>query len=176
MKNKSVYVNRKDASGASKIRFLTELNAVCIQVVPTKKAFLSGTSFGFRCEITPAGLPAQWIQIDFISWNLNSPNVTTIPFPESPHRYSDGRLCMWYPEDPAELRWTWQNGGEELIAHICAHLIREYWWQQTGEWPGPEGPHSKELQSLIAEPPQSKQELVESIPEQELIGAINGCG
>lgn len=168
---KSAYVHHKEDGVTSRFRFLTELNMVCLQVVPTKRVFLSGASFGFKCQITPAGLPPQWIQIDFTSWNLNSPQVTTTAFPGSPHRYSDGRLCLWYPQDPVELRWTWQNGGEELIAHVCAHLIREYWWKQTGEWPGPEAPHSKELQSLPDTMPKSMNESPEMITDQELIGA-----
>ena len=170
---KSSYSYRKDDKTTSRFRLLTELNASCVQVIPTKKVFLSGTAFGFKCEITPAGLPNQWVQVEFKSWNLNSPSVTASPFPESPHRFGDGRLCMWHPNDPAELRWTWKDGGDALIAHICAHLIREYWWKETGEWPGPEAPHSKELQTSVAATPLSLIVEAEVLPLQQTIGAVS---
>ncbi|MEV6303903.1 hypothetical protein AB0M02_31175 [Actinoplanes sp. NPDC051861] len=60
---------------------------------------------------------------------------------DSPHRYADGSLCMWYPYDPPELRWQRSDGPVVLLGHIAAHLIREQWWRQTGEWAGDEAPH-----------------------------------
>lgn len=60
---------------------------------------------------------------------------------ESPHRYSDAALCMWYPADPPESRWSRRDGSAALLGHIVAHLTREERWRQTGEWPGPEVQH-----------------------------------
>lgn len=45
----------------------------------------------------------------------------------------DGSLCMWYPGDPAEQRWTRRDGPVALLGHIVAHLLREEWWHLTGE-------------------------------------------
>jgi hypothetical protein len=64
-----------------------------------------------------------------------------VPGPGSPHPYADGSLCIWYPADPPERRWRRSDGGAALAAHIAAHLIREEWWRQTGEWAGEEAPH-----------------------------------
>jgi hypothetical protein len=71
------------------------------------------------------------------------PDVYTHLRVESPHRYSDGSLCMWYPADPPESRWTRRDGAAALLGHIVAHLTREEWWRRTGEWPGPEAPHMR---------------------------------
>jgi hypothetical protein len=60
---------------------------------------------------------------------------------DSPHRYSDGSLCMWHPDDPADQRWTRRDGPAALLGHIVAHLLRERWWRCTGEWPGREAVH-----------------------------------
>jgi len=60
---------------------------------------------------------------------------------DSPHRYSNGSLCMWYPDDPSERRWTRRDGAATLLGHVVAHLIREEWWRRTGEWAGAEASH-----------------------------------
>jgi hypothetical protein len=60
----------------------------------------------------------------------------------SPHRYRDGSLCMWFPDDPPARRWVPGDGLDALVAYIRAHLVREDWWRRAGEWPGPEAPHA----------------------------------
>ena len=60
----------------------------------------------------------------------------------SPHRYGDGHLCIWYPDDPASERWVFEDGLLVLIGMTAAHLFREAWWRETGEWLGPEMGHS----------------------------------
>lgn len=57
---------------------------------------------------------------------------------ESRHRYEDGSLCMWHPDDPADLRWVPQNGLVDLIEMTRCHLFREAYWRETGKWLGPE--------------------------------------
>jgi hypothetical protein len=61
---------------------------------------------------------------------------------DSPHRYSDGSLCMWYPGDPIDLRWARRDGAAALVGCIALHLIREQWWRETGDWVGPVAPHA----------------------------------
>lgn len=51
---------------------------------------------------------------------------------ESPHRYSERRLCIWYPDDPPEQRWVFDDGLLILINLIQLHLFREAWWRETG--------------------------------------------
>ncbi|WP_433272267.1 hypothetical protein ACQPZA_18795 [Pseudonocardia xinjiangensis] len=97
--------------------------------------------------LTPTGLDQQRVTIEF---SANSPDIPHIYVagPGSPHRYNDSSLCIWYPLDPPEQRWTWRDGGTALAGHICAHLIRESWWRKTDEWVGDEAPHPQ------PEPPQ----------------------
>ncbi len=69
------------------------------------------------------------------------PYVTVDGPPDSPHRFDDGTLCMWFPGDPAENVWTFDRGLLDLLDTIVGHLFREAWWRETGEWLGPEVPH-----------------------------------
>ncbi|MFN6118818.1 MAG: hypothetical protein ACK5CE_04140 [Actinomycetes bacterium] len=71
-----------------------------------------------------------------------TPLVHVVGPKASPHRYSDSSLCMWFPEDPVEARWTVEDGLVELINCIALHLFREEWWRETGEWVGAEAPHA----------------------------------
>jgi hypothetical protein len=81
---------------------------------------------------------------------------------DSPHRYAERRLCIWYPNDPPEQKWVFKDGLLMLINHIQAHLFREAWWRETGgrnggEWLGPQvthGPPKDEVKENGAEPDQ----------------------
>lgn len=86
-------------------------------------------------------LPTQTVTVVFGRGAPDVPHVYTDPQSDSPHRYSDGSLCMWCPGDPAEQRWTRRDGLVALLGHILAHLLREEWWQRTGEWPDEEAAH-----------------------------------
>lgn len=62
--------------------------------------------------------------------------------PVSPHRYDDtGSLCLWHPDAPPEEKWVFEDGLMALLNQVQAHLFREAWWRETGEWLGPEAPH-----------------------------------
>ena len=60
---------------------------------------------------------------------------------DSPHRYDEHRLCMWYPDDPPEQRWEARDGLLALIRHAQVHLFKEAYWRETGKWVGPQAPH-----------------------------------
>lgn len=98
---------------------------------------------GFQVDLTvhPDGIEPRQVSIQFSLGAPDIPHVFVDGPTESPHRYSDNTLCMWYPEDPRDLRWVPSHGSADLIARIAAHLIREAWWRQTGEWIGLEIPH-----------------------------------
>ncbi len=68
----------------------------------------------------------------------------------SPHRFSDGTLCMWYPGDPPENRWVFEDGLVPLLGLTAVHLLREAWWRDTGEWLGPEAPHASNAPKVNA--------------------------
>ena len=76
--------------------------------------------------------------------NSDIPTVFADGPKKSPHRYSGGGLCMWYPKDPVDSRWVFVDGLLALIGLVMAHLFREAWWRETGEWVGEEVPHGPE--------------------------------
>lgn len=57
---------------------------------------------------------------------------------ESPHRYGENKLCMWYPADPSELRWLPEHRLVGLIEMARLHLFREEYWRRAGGWNGGE--------------------------------------
>lgn len=95
---------------------------------------------GFNVSLTlhPQGVPERQVTIRFKGHN---PIVFVDGPTESPHRYPDGSLCMWYPIDPPERRWTHNDGAGALVANIAAHLVKEEWYRRTGEWKGEEVGH-----------------------------------
>lgn len=97
--------------------------------------------FSVRLTLNPLGVPSRQVTITFSRGRPMEPQVTVDGPSDSPHRYSDGTLCMWYPEDPREQRWAYADGAGALVANIAAHLIREEWYRTTGEWLGDEVRH-----------------------------------
>jgi hypothetical protein len=91
---------------------------------------------------------SRQVEIRFENWS-RTPKVFVDGPTESPHRYEDGSLCMWHPNDPPSERWVFSDGLLVLLNYIQAHLFREGWWREKGEWLGPEAPHElpKELTS-----------------------------
>lgn len=74
---------------------------------------------------------------------------------ESPHRYSPHHkdpqkrpsLCIWYPDDPPDQRWTPRDGLLTMIEMTRVHLFKEAWYRETGEWLGEEVPHQQQPRS-----------------------------
>lgn len=75
----------------------------------------------------------------------------------SPHRYEDGSLCMWHPRDPPDEKWVFEDGLLALLNLIQAHLFREAWWREHGEWLGPQAPHAPPKESMIEDEPDRDQ-------------------
>ncbi|MHC3449538.1 hypothetical protein [Streptomyces hirsutus] len=86
-------------------------------------------------------IPEQTVTIVFGQYSPHTPHIYSDGPSESPHRYAEGALCIWYPYDPAEQQWTRRDGPAILLGLIVAHLLKEEWWRLTGEWPGQEAPH-----------------------------------
>ncbi|GAA2560731.1 hypothetical protein GCM10010210_38920 [Pseudonocardia hydrocarbonoxydans] len=96
--------------------------------------------FAIAVTVVPAGVPPRKVRISFARAG-EVPLVNVDGPTESKHRYSGGELCMWYPDDPPELRWARPDPPGELLGMIVLHLVREEWWRRTGEWVGDEAPH-----------------------------------
>ena len=95
----------------------------------------------YRLTIPVEGYEPRQVTIRFKRSNPGWPEVTVDGPGASPHRYEDGSICMWYARDPEEQRWIANDGLLQLLVLIAAHLFREAWWRQHGEWLGPEVPH-----------------------------------
>lgn len=95
----------------------------------------------FAAYLDPPGVPRRRVEVVFTAAAPKTPRVFADGPHESPHRYADGALCMWFPNDPPPSRWTFADGPAALLGHISAHLQREEWWRRTGEWAGAEAPH-----------------------------------
>lgn len=104
----------------------------------------SGHDAGRRYRVTIAvqRYEPRRAQILFRKDSPKIPRVRVDGPVESKHRFSSGELCMWYAGDPVENQWVFEDGLVALLGHIAAHLFREAWWRETGEWPGPEASHS----------------------------------
>lgn len=97
----------------------------------------------YDLRVRVPGYEARHVEIFF---SLDSPRVPRVLVDgptDSPHRYhaDDGALCMYYPGDRPSQRWVFKDGLLTLIGHVIAHLFREAYWREEGEWLGPEAPH-----------------------------------
>ena len=96
--------------------------------------------YEYRVTVPVPHYEARKVRVRFTG-NSDVPAVLVDGPKESPHRYSDGSLCMWYPGDPVDHKWVFENGLLALIGLVIAHLFREAWWRETSEWAGEEVPH-----------------------------------
>ena len=64
------------------------------------------------------------------------------PSADAPHRYADGRLCLYYPPDGT---WSDNRSVARTIVGLTAVWLACYeLWQATGQWYAPEAPHEHE--------------------------------
>jgi hypothetical protein len=64
--------------------------------------------------------------------------------PNFPHHYADGSLCVYHPPDAS---WTPSKFIADTIVPWAAYWLACYeLWLPTGEWYGPEAPHSRHKQ------------------------------
>lgn len=118
----------------------------------TFPTFRVRTEAGGRRYVVTVDVPlyeARQVEILFAYGTRNGPRVTVDGPSESPHRYPEGELCMWYPKDPRQTRWVWEDGLLALLIHVQLHLFREAYWRENDFWPGPQFDHGpKEMQRL----------------------------
>lgn len=104
------------------------------------------TLLAYRTRVEVPFYESRKVEILFYPRHTpGTPIVLTDGPIESPHRYPSferRRLCLWYPHDPPEARWIWDDGLLHLLGLTRLHLFREAWWRESGEWLGPQAPHS----------------------------------
>jgi hypothetical protein len=104
------------------------------------------------------------VEIRFEDWS-RIPKILVDGPTDSPHRYSERQLCIWYPDDPPEEKWVFEDGLLMLINLIQLHLFREAWWREhggrdDGEWLGPQVPHGPRKDEVKEEDPEREQREV----------------
>jgi hypothetical protein len=73
---------------------------------------------------------------------IDYPRVHADPGVSSKHRLPGDALCLWFPHDPEERRWTHHQGLVALLNTTRNHLFFEDHWRATGGHGGtgrPEG-------------------------------------
>ena len=54
------------------------------------------------------------------------------------HTFGANTLCMWFPKDPPDRQWNRADGMLKLVDTAGAHLFKELYFRETGEWLGEE--------------------------------------
>lgn len=124
---------------AARLRF--ELGVKC--PFPDLRCVNVKRGYEYRVTVPVPHYGSRKIRIKF-SGSSDVPSVIADGPQESRHRFSNGSLCMWYPWDPIDRRWVYEDGLLSLLGLIMAHLFKEAWWQETGEWLGEEVGHGPE--------------------------------
>lgn len=73
-----------------------------------------------------------------------SPRITVLEPDIEPniHQYSDRSLCLYYPKDPKELKWTQESIiAKTIIPWTAAWLYFYEYWLETDKWFNEEAPH-----------------------------------
>lgn len=129
------------ARPAARLRFISELASTGVAVRPVQPSRPYQGGFAVRLIVTPPGLETRKVTIIFAAAAPEVPRIFVDGPTDSPHRYSAGELCIWFPFDGHDARWLRRDGAAALLGHIVVHLIKEEWWRRTGEWVGDEVPH-----------------------------------
>jgi hypothetical protein len=53
------------------------------------------------------------------------------------------QLCLWYPDDPHHLIWTWKRGLIDLVEIARRHLWYEEHFRRSDRWPVEDAPHGR---------------------------------
>lgn len=64
-----------------------------------------------------------------------------LPSTGLPLQYLVGGLCLWHPDDPPRLRWSWTDGVDEYLRIVQRHLWCEEYYRRFGRWPLVDAPH-----------------------------------
>jgi hypothetical protein len=54
-----------------------------------------------------------------------------------------GGLCLWYPQDPEHLKWTWSDGLDAYLRIVQRHVWLEEHFRRHGVWVGEDVPHGE---------------------------------
>lgn len=114
------------------------------EAVPRRRYHLDGVDVVGRTERVPVVIefrPQRYFPGGGVRDGRDFPVIYAGAMQNSPHRYEDGALCLYYPDDPPEQRWTADKSLAELIVLVQDHLFLEDTYAETGEWIAPQADH-----------------------------------
>ncbi|WP_145883781.1 hypothetical protein [Streptomyces sp. BK340] len=118
---------------APRLLFQDRIASTGLAVRPVRPPGTVWVGFAPAIGVRDPDLPEQTVTIAFGPGRPDTPLVFSDGPRQSPHRYSDGSLCMWCPGDPPEQCWDRRRDGPiVLLGLVLAHLMREEWWRRTG--------------------------------------------
>ena len=100
-----------------------------------------GAVYVYEVTVDVPGYESRRVRIEFRARMARTPRIFTDGPTESPHRYGEHRLCIWYPDDDDDQRWVPEDGLLALLGMAAMHLFKEAYWRENGEWLGDEAPH-----------------------------------
>lgn len=100
------------------------------------------------------GYPSEIVRLEITSTGdveaypvAAQPRVWRHRYP-SDGRHGPGRLCLFFPGDPAQITWSPETGSfEEILGIISRHLQAEEFFRRNGRWPWEEAPHGPEAKT-----------------------------
>lgn len=128
------------------------------KIVPAADRLLMKERFpGFRCSCKQHSTRVVWTghlqptdsselyEVEITLIHGKPPRVQVLqPMlrKDAPHRYEDGRLCLYFPSDEQRHRWhPGQYIAKTIVPWTAEWLYFYELWIQTGTWLGPEAPH-----------------------------------
>jgi len=117
------------------LQFLTQEHFVRAEDLLAYQTYADGT-FGRYRLVAAFPLPPNF---DPLVLCLDGPRGSEA----SPHRNGETLLCLYYPHDPPERRWTEHRGLQTLSAMARQHLAAEHIWRTDDVWVLDEAPHGE---------------------------------
>lgn len=106
---------------------------------PAEHVRITVTTQGWTAAVPVAGDARAWLHRYphlTVGELARHPTDTTTPW-----EHLVGPLCLWYPDDPAHLRWHWSDGIDAYLRIVQRHLWSEEYWRRHDAWPVEDAPH-----------------------------------
>lgn len=96
-------------------------------------------AFVWRVQVVVSAYDEEYsLRIELDERRAVSVTVEDWRGPSMRHTFGANTLCMWYPRDPPDRQWHPADGLLTLVDTAAAHLFKELYFRETGEWLGEE--------------------------------------
>lgn len=154
VKNAAHQASRAQRSAVSSSEVCTSRNSA--PLASTSRAVVSGSYHG-TVSLSPIAVERRLTILFPTRPSRGNPVVMPDGPTTSRHRFRWARptsLCLWYPGDHEQLRWTLPDGLVGLVDLSRLHLIKEIYWRVHDAWPGLEVHRDPAMSSA---PPRKRQ-------------------